>query len=143
MKKRSISGLLALVLLACITQAATVKTVPMRGGGNGQIIGQNGAVITAIGSGEATHLGKFTREETITLNDGTVTGTMVFTAADGSQLFCEFAGAFTSAATVAGEYTFTGGTGRFDGATGEAFFDITLGEAGSFSFAFAGTIEMN
>jgi len=141
MKKRSISGLFALVLLVCITQAATVKEVPMRGKGSGQITGQNGAVITAIGQGEATQLGKFTREEVITLNDGTATGTMVFTAADGSQLFCEFVGAFTSAATVAGEYTFTGGTGRFDGATGAAFFNITLGEAGSFSFAFAGTID--
>ena len=141
MKKRSISGLFALVLLVCITQAATVKEVPMRGNGSGQITGQNGAVITAIGQGEATQLGKFTREEVITLNDGTATGTMVFTAADGSQLFCEFVGAFTSAATVAGEYTFTGGTGRFDGATGAAFFNITLGEAGSFSFAFAGTID--
>jgi len=141
MKKRSISGLFALVLLVCITQAATVKEVPMRGNGSGQITGQNGAVITAIGQGEATQLGKFTREEVITLNDGTATGTMVFTAADGSQLFCEFVGAFTSAATVAGEYIFTGGTGRFDGATGAAFFNITLGEAGSFSFAFAGTID--
>lgn len=141
MKKRSISGLLALVLLACITQAATVKEVPMKGNGSGQITGQNGAVITAIGSGEATQLGKFTREEVITLNDGAVSGTMVFTAADGSQLYCEFVGAFTSAATVAGTYTFTGGTGRFDGATGGTFFNITLGESGSFSFAFAGTID--
>ena len=141
MKKRSISGLFALVLLACITQAATLKEVPMKGNGSGQITGQNGAVITAIGQGEATQLGKFTREEVITLNDGTATGTIVFTAADGSQLFCEFVGAFTSVATVAGEYTFTGGTGRFDGATGAAFFNITLGEAGSFSFAFAGTID--
>ena len=143
MKKRSISSFLALVLLACVTQAATVKQVPMKGSGSGQITGQNGAVITAIGHGEATHLGKFTREEVITLNDGAVSGTIVFTAADGSQLNCEFVGAFTSAATVAGTYTFTGGTGRFDGATGGAFFDITLGEAGSFSFGFAGTIEMN
>jgi hypothetical protein len=143
MKKRSISGLLALVLLACVTQAATVKEVPMKGDGSGQITGQTGAVITAIGQGEATHLGKFTREEVITVNGGAVSGTMTFTAADGSQLYCEFVGAFTSAATVAGEYTFTGGTGRFDGSTGAAFFDITLGEAGSFSFAFAGTIELN
>ena len=143
MKKRSISGLLALVLLAGIAQAATVKEVPMKGSGNGQITGQNGAVITAIGEGEATHLGKFTRKEVITLNGASVTGTMTFTAADGSELYCEFEGAFTGPATVAGEYTFTGGTGRFDGATGSSFFNITLGEAGSFSFGFAGTIEMN
>lgn len=142
MKKRSISGLLALVLLACITQAATVKEVPMKGNGSGQITGQNGAEITAVGHGEATQLGKFTREEVILVGaGGAVSGTMVFTAADGSQLFCEFVGAFTGETTVAGTYTFTGGTGRFDGATGAAFFNITLGEAGSFSFAFAGTID--
>ena len=101
-------------------------------------------MITAVGEGVATQLGKFTREETVNVNpDGTVNGSIVFTAADGSQLYCEFAGAFTSATTVAGTYSFTGGTGRFDGATGLAFFDIALGEAGSFSFAFAGTISMN
>jgi hypothetical protein len=144
MKNRSISGLLALVLFACITQAAAVKEVPMKGNGTGQITGQNGPEITAVGGGEATHLGKFTREEVILLNpDGTATGTIIFTAADGSQLFCEFIGAFTSPTTVSGTYTFTGGTGRLDGASGSAFFNISLGEAGSFSFGFAGTIEMN
>ena len=148
MKKRSIGGFIALALLACITQAATLKEVPMRGNGSGQITSQtpgpNGVAITAVGEGEATHLGKFTREENILLNpeNSTITGTIVFTAADGSELYCGFAGAFTGATTVAGTYTITGGTGRFDGATGAAFFDITLGDAGSFSFGFAGTISM-
>ena len=146
MTKRSISGFVALVLFACITQAATV---PMKGTGIGQITSQTpgptGVAITAVGEGEATHLGKFTREENILLNpeNNTLTGTIIFTAADGSELYCGFVGAFTGATTVAGTYTFTGGTGRFDGATGGAFFNVELGEGGTVSFGFAGTIEMN
>ena len=149
MKKRLISGLGALALLACITQATAAKDVPMKGSGSGNITsvtpGPNGVEITAVGQGEATHLGKFTREESILLNPstGTATGTIVFTAADGSELYCEFVGAFTSANTIAGTYTFTGGTGRFADAAGSAFFVVTQSDPANFTFEFAGTIDVN
>src|SRR5215211_7941904 len=113
MKKQLICGLLALVLLSVIGQAAP-KEVPMKGSGSGMITAAaptgnpNELAISAYGEGEATLLGRFTREESITLNTstGTATGTIVFTAADGGQLYCNFVGGFTGANTLAGTYTF-------------------------------------
>ena len=148
MNKRIICGLLTFALLAGIGYAAA-KEVPMRGNGSGIITsatpGQGGLVITATGEGEATHLGKFTRQEEILLNpeNFTLTGTIVFTAADGSELHCSFAGAFTGQTTAAGTYTITGGTGRFENATGSAYFAITQSDPANFTFEFAGTIELH
>ena len=149
MTKRFISGLLALVLLGCITQSTAAKDVPMRGSGSGMITsltpGPNGVEITAVGEGEATHLGKFTREESILLNPstGTATGTIVFTAADGSELHCAFTGGFTGANTIGGTYTFSSGTGRFANASGSASFVVTQSDMVNFTFGFAGTIDLN
>jgi len=148
MNKKLISVLFTFALLSGIGYAAA-KTVPMRGYGSGIITsatpGPTGVAITATGGGEATHLGKFTREEEILLNpeNFTFTGTVVFTAADGSELNCSFAGGFTGATTAAGTYTFTGGTGRFANATGGAYFSVSQSDPQNFTFEFAGTIEMN
>lgn len=149
MKKKLITGLCALALLSFITLTTPAKEVPMKGGGSGLITsltpGPNGVAITASGAGEATHLGKFTREENILLNPttGALTGSIVFIAADGSELYCDLAGAFTGANTAAGTYTFTGGTGRFEGASGVAYFSIVQSDPANFTFVFAGTIDMN
>ena len=149
MNKRLISGRLALALLGCMTHATPAKDVPMKGGGNGMITsltpGPNGVAITAVGEGEATHLGKFTRQENILLNPntGSLTGSITFTAADGSELYCDLAGAFTGPNTAAGTYTFTGGTGRFVNASGIAYFTIVQSDPANFTFDFAGTIDMN
>ena len=143
MKNRVLS-LVAMVALL-VTMVLGYTPVPMKGSGTGSITGMNGPEITAIGEGEATQLGKYTREEHLTLNpaDGTFTGTIVFTAADGSELTCDVAGGFTGPATAAGVYTFTGGTGRFATATGEAFFNVTLTDPANFTVAFAGSIDRN
>ena len=149
MKNRLIHGVLAMVLLSMIGQAAVLKEVPMRGNGSGVITGATpgptGVAITAIGDGEATHLGKFTREESILLNPatGTLTGTIIFTASDGSELYCDLAGGFTGPTTAVGTYTFTGGTGRFEDASGEAYFSIEQSDPANFTFEFAGVIDIN
>lgn len=150
MKRRSISGLLALALFACLTQAATVRGVPMKGSGSGTITAlvpgpEPLVTISAQGEGEATHLGKFTRTESIVLNTatGAATGTILFTAADGSELYCSFAGGFTGANTLGGTYTFTGGTGRFANAEGSASFVVTQSDMVNFTFEFAGTLDIN
>jgi hypothetical protein len=149
MKSRLIQGLLAMVLFSMIGQAAALKDVPMRGSGSGVITGATpgptGLEITAIGGGVATHLGKFTREESILLDPatGSVTGTIIFTSADGSELHCSIAGGFTGPTTAAGTYTFTGGTGRFSNTTGGAYFSLSQSNPANFTFEFAGTIEMN
>jgi hypothetical protein len=148
MKNRLICGLLAISLFSIIGLAAT-KEVPMKGNGAGTITaavpGPTGVEISAIGAGYSTHLGKFTREESILLNPetGSFTGTITFTAADGSELDCEFVGAFTGPGTAAGTYTFTGGTGRFENTSGAAYFSIVQSDPANFTFQFSGTIEMN
>lgn len=149
MKKRFIYGLLVLALLSGIGQAAPLKELPMRGDGNGVITGATpgptGVTITVVGEGEATHLGKFTREESILLNPatGSFSGTIVFTAADGSELYCDVAGAFTGPNTAVGTYTFTGGTRRFENASGVTYFGIVQSDPVNFTFEFAGVIDMN
>ena len=147
MKKRLISGLLVLSLLVVAGQAAQ-KEVPMKGSGHGQVTGVGPGPtpatvsLTATGKGEATHLGRFTREESITLDPatGAVSGSITFTAADGSELYCDFSG---NLAAGGGTYTWTGGTGRFAGASGSAGFTVEQSDPVNFSFAFAGTIDMN
>ena len=81
--------------------------------------------ISFEGTGNATHLGRFTVEIRIVLNttDRTLTGTYEFTAANGDTLTAAVTGQSpltppgvpqTSVETA----TITGGTGRFAGATG-------------------------
>ena len=75
--------------------------------------------------GNGTHLGKFDEVLHHDIHeDGTFSGTAVFTAANGDQFYTEFGGTFTSGPDGEGWVTFevthaiTGGTGRFEGATG-------------------------
>ena len=80
-----------------------------------------------VGTGHATHLGLFTADASLFPDgDGKFSATATFTAANGDQLFLIAEGAFTSPTSVVGTATITGGTGRFEGATGDAdFVDIT------------------
>lgn len=147
MKKRLISGFLMLSLLVLAGHAA-IKEVPMKGRGAGQVTTmgpgptQDTVALTAVGGGEATHLGKFTREESITLNPttGAVSGSITFTASDGSQLTCSFTG---NLAAGGGTYNWTGGTGRFEDASGSAGFTVVQLDPLNFTFEFAGGIDLH
>jgi hypothetical protein len=116
---------------------------PFRGSAEGMVTGAvppNELVIDY--TGEATHLGRFTREEHLLLNpDGSFTGTIVFTAANGDELWLDFEGAFTSPTDAAGTYTFTGGTGRFQNATGTATFTAYTPDGVNVTAEFEGTIR--
>lgn len=81
------------------------------------------------GSGTATHIGNYTIVNSHCLNPttGALTGgTFVKTAANGDQLFGTYVGSASviqppspvGIFSVSGTVTFTGGTGRFAGATG-------------------------
>ena len=127
MVRRSFACSVALLALAAAWPSGPLRAgegLPFRGTAAGIVTGlvpPNGLVVEYTGT--ATHLGRFTREERLFLNpDGSVTGTIVFTAADGDELWLDLEGGFTSPTTAVGTYTFTGGTGRFRGATGEAAF---------------------
>src|SRR5687768_12063700 len=77
---------------------------PFKGSAQGYITAQippNGLFLEM--SGRATHLGHFTREEFAYLGaDGSVVGTIIFTAANGDELWAEIDGAFTSPNDVEG-----------------------------------------
>ena len=149
------SGLLTkyLVLTAALTVAfgphclRATDSVPFKGSADGAIVSASpdpgGLLVTVIADGEATYLGQFSRDEVLVLNPGTgtIAGTIVFTAANGDQLFGEVTGQFTSTTTVAGTYTFTGGTGRFENATGEADFSLTTADLVHFEVEFAGSLS--
>jgi hypothetical protein len=145
--KKIIFAALGGLLLWSVIGHAMVPAIPMKGGGPGLILtlnaGQNGVEITTSGSGQATHLGEYTRTEQLTLDPstGTFTGSIVFTSADGSELYCDLTGGFTGLNTASGTYYFTGGTGRFAEASGEADFNIVQSDPLNFNVIFEGAVR--
>jgi hypothetical protein len=82
---------------------------------------------TTTSSGQLAHIGSYTGQSTEQFIPTSATtfsfaGTVTLVAANGDELFASFtgSGAFTSATTSTSTNTFTitGGTGRFDGASG-------------------------
>ncbi len=81
--------------------------------------------VDATGSGTATHLGRFTAtfQEEANLVTGQGIGSGHFIAANGDSVFTEFIGQVSptedpDVALVVSTHTITGGTGRFEGASG-------------------------
>jgi hypothetical protein len=126
-----IAALLLTAGLATVTRAG--ENVPIRGTLEGSFsITMNPGLppignITGSGTGHAAHLGAFTYEFPHTVDFGVVPpigdGTYTFTAANGSTLIGEFEGISTpiepGVLLVEETVVITGGTGRFEGATGE------------------------
>ncbi len=82
-------------------------------------------LVDTTGSGQATHLGRFTVtwEFTVNLLEGSGVGSAHFIAANGDSLFTTSLGQGDPTDTpninrVVEQHTITGGTGRFAGATG-------------------------
>ena len=97
---------------------------PFKGVAKGTITNFSPPNIEAEYTGNATHLGRFTRFEKATLGpNGAASGTIDFVAANGDELHVTFTGSFVSPTTITGTYTIDGGTGRFEGATGTAIFE--------------------
>ena len=135
MKKISVVVIVALLLTIVLVSATFVvsasaeKPLPFRGSIEALEIYQvNGPTmfVTATGTGEATHLGRYTvsYEVEVDLPTGTGSGLSAqYVAANGDSLFAEGSGQATptddpSVFVVVEIYTITGGTGRFAGATG-------------------------
>lgn len=141
------AGLLALMGVAgLILRASADDSLPFKGRAFEVVTSAtptpDGLLVTAVGGGEATYLGRFTREATVLIRaDGTLDGTVTFTAANGDQLFADIDGAPTPPPTLAGTYTFTGGTGRFEGASGSASFEGFTTDFIHVALTFEGTIE--
>lgn len=121
--------------------------VPFQGDAEGSTVSVSldpaGVVLVVQAEGNATHLGRFLREETILFNPatGALTGLIVFTAGNGDQLFGTVEGGFVSPTTATGTYTFTGGTGRFQNASGEADFSLSTLDGVHFVVEFDGSLS--
>ena len=81
--------------------------------------------VTASGSGQATQLGRYAVNYQVEVNIPTSSGiaSAQFVAANGDSLFAEGLGQGTETGTpgvvtIVERYTITGGTGRFEGASG-------------------------
>jgi hypothetical protein len=121
---RLICVALCLVLATSLVPAAQPR--PFKGSAEGMVTGAIPGGFVVEYTGQATHLGKFSRTEFVTFGPGgAIAGTIVFTAANGDQLWADFTGEFTSPTTAEGSYTFVGGTGRFADAAGTADFEAT------------------
>jgi hypothetical protein len=148
----AVSKMLTL-LLAAVALAFTVHStwakdqVPFQGSAAGAIVSVSpdpaGVVLAVLAEGNARHLGRFSREETILFNPatGALTGLIVFTAANGDQLFGTVEGGFVSPTRATGTYTFTGGTGRFKNASGEADFSLSSSDGVHFTVEFDGGLS--
>ena len=134
MKKLSVPMVVALLLAILLVSTALAaasarKPLPLNGSIEAletyQVSGPT-MFVTATGSGEATHLGRYTvtYEVQVDLPTGTGTGLSArYVAANGDSLFAEGSGQATptedpSVFVVVETYTITGGTGRFIDATG-------------------------
>ena len=144
--RRSTFVLVAAASLSFTLPVSAARPVPFRGSVDITVTGAeptpDGLLLTGIGTGKATHLGKFTREEQLLLQaDGTFTGTVVFTAANGDRLVVNTTGGFTSPTTAVGTYSIVDGTGRFANATGTASFRAVTSDGVHFSLVFRGSID--
>jgi hypothetical protein len=105
-------------------------------------------LVSGSGGGIATHLGRFTITWSFTVNvaDGTGTGPLVFTAANGDKILATASGESEPTNTpgvfrIHEVFTITGGTGRFSNAQGSLRTDrLTDLNTGFTSGSFYGTI---
>ncbi len=111
---------------AALTEAKNGSALPFKGTLEATETAQfQGAtvLVNLVGTGNATHLGRytFTFQATVVLATETSSGTATFTAANGDQLFTTVTGHGVATAgilDIVETHTITGGTGRFVGASG-------------------------
>ncbi len=141
-------AVVTLSLVGHFLPASAAEPVPFKGRAALTVTGAipigDDLQLSATATGIATHLGLFTRTETVLVDPFGVfkEGTITFTAANGDELYADVAGGFTAAdlSTAAGSYTFTGGTGRFQDASGGALFVAVASETG-YDITFDGEIQ--
>ena len=131
--------LMALALMGAMSLSALGGPRPFHLVEHGQITATprdgSGTVldVVASGTGTATHLGAITVERTATLTATATPGVFdfkgeaVLTAATGEQLTTEIDGTFNANTGHADlVYEWTGGTGRFEHATGITFWSVDV-----------------
>jgi hypothetical protein len=153
--KPSISLVVAAMLLTAVlaVQAAAQKQVPFKGSlqGHETDTPEGGPPPTTLSvdgntTGIASHVGQFSfsYQLTVTLANGTATGSAQLIAANGDSIYTTVAGSSEVTAGIASITeinTITGGTGRFAGAQGSFTVERLVNLATGFtSGSFHGTI---
>ena len=106
---------------------AAGQQVPFKGRSSGAVTVTDSSypfvTLRVVGEGEATHLGHFTLTAQavidVSLPGAPAAGSWTLTAANGDQLFVTFVAYGIDPTHGHGDFTIVGGTGRFQGATGE------------------------
>lgn len=140
------AAIVCTAILALALPAAAGDQVPFKGSGLDVITSAqpfpDGIHFTNAATGRATLLGQFTwTGHGVIHADGTLEGALVFTGANGDELFASVEGALTSPTTGASTYVFTGGTGRFENASGEAEVVGSTSDGIHFALTFNGTLS--
>ncbi len=131
--------------------SAAAQTVPFTGSFEGTFTTAGEPPIISVhvvAGGQASHLGRFTLDfpHTASFIDFTSSGSAVLTAANGDRLLTNVTGVATPG-TVPGElvivetHEITGGTGRFDGASGEFTLERTASLTGPTGGTTSGSFE--
>ena len=133
---RAIRVITAVFVMAMATAPISgAKSVPFKGSWSGVTASatfENFPIVTIVaeGSGQLTHLGRYVMSSPHTTNviTGETIGDQIFTAANGDMLtaFCAGFPQPQPDMTVVGslDCEITGGTGRFEGATGSYVFSL-------------------
>jgi hypothetical protein len=151
-----VPAILAVVLVLGMSPAVfAVSPVPFEGSGSGTFSDTSSNTVALTGSGHYTHLGLTTITATSTITGTSACGGFTATeqdtyaGANGDAVYLTVHEVFcsTSASNVfllSGTFTVTGGTGRFEGASGSGTIQATAtflaATSGSFSGTTAGTI---
>ena len=143
--------LIPFLLLATIPASAVERPFALNGSGVATLItDESGHLIGAVptGSGTATHLGQWTVAGTVYYtpdSNGVLrsSGEATLTAANGDKLQFQIDGILDPVAAVdQGVFRFVGGTGRFEGASGEANFLVSINPlTGGFELTVVGKIN--
>jgi hypothetical protein len=149
--KIRITMLALFLLLGTIPVSATERPFALSGAGVATLMtDEAGHLVGALatGSGTATHLGQWTVSGTVTYtpdNDGVLHsgGEAAITAANGDKLVIQIDGILDPVAGVdQGVFRFVGGTGRFEGASGQANFVVNINPlTGGFELTLVGKIN--
>jgi len=138
----SIVCALACLLTVCDRADAAVR--PHASRGTAQFVSPT----DFIGAGHATHLGRYTEVGSVAFSPTPnpavlgVTGSMVYTAANGDALNAAINGELNGlTGAITATLTYTGGTGRFDSASGSASLAGQMLPDGTISVAVRGTID--
>ena len=138
------------MLLGTIPASAVERPFALHGSGVATLITDESGLPTgaiATGSGTATHLGQWTVTGNVkyTLDNGVLrsSGDTTLTASNGDKLQIQIDGILDPVAGVdQGVFHIMGGTGRFEGATGDANFIVTINPVtGGFDLTVVGKIN--